>query len=256
MRLDEGDADGVHREAGAGATGVDVWRCSLRDPPTPLAHLKRTLSSDEVARCARLRSSRDRRRYATARGLLRLALARYVGASPRGLAFSYGSAGKPSLLDRGGDPGARASGSHLHFNLSHSDDLLLIAISRRGPVGVDVERVRPIAHIEEIARRWLSREEYRAIRRARTDEVKARRFFTAWTLAEARAKASGRGMWSTTREERRLGRDVDADAPAPRRPPTVFRPAPGFVAAVAFGAPPDSTPAGDRAGRPDWQPRA
>lgn len=232
--------------AGDGTSMVDVWCCSLRDPPVPLADLKRTLSSDEAARCARLRSSRDRMRYATARGLLRLVLTRYVGGSPRELAFTYGSAGKPSLRDRG----ARASGPRVHFNLAHSNDLLMIAISRRAPVGVDVERVRPIAHMEEIAWRWLPRQEYRAIRRARTESAKARRFFTAWTLAEARAKASGRGIWDTTRQPRRLGRAVDASVPAPRGSATVFRPAPDFVAAVVVEGPPSTTTERDPDGRP------
>lgn len=203
---------------------VHVWRASLCQPPEGAAHLRRALSSDERARCARLRSSRDRRRYALGRGVLRLVLARYTGEAPHELAFSYGRAGKPSLSERG----ARTIGPRLHFNLSHSEDLLLIAVSRRAPVGIDVERVRPIWHMEQIARRWLSIDEYRAIRRAPTATRKTELFFAAWTSAEARAKATGEGLWGA--------RGKDGHTHADLGSPALFRPEPGFVAAVALGA--------------------
>ena len=47
---------------------------------------------------------------------------------------------------------------HIHFNLSHSGDLALCALSDR-PVGVDIERVRP--HRAGLPRYALSDREYR-----------------------------------------------------------------------------------------------
>lgn len=235
MRLEEEDAGSI---TGGGAPDeasmIDVWRCSLRHPPLGTADLRSTLSSDELDRCARLRASSDRRRYATARGVLRLVLGRYVDEAPGELEFGYGEAGKPSLRRR--DEESR--GSPVHFNLSHSGELLLIAVSRAVPVGIDVERIRPLARMEEIARRWLSAEEYRAIRRAPSESESSRLFFTAWAAAEARAKAQGAGMWAAKRER-------EARESSPERPPVVFRPAEGYVAAVACGAPVTSVgPAG------------
>jgi phosphopantetheinyl transferase len=74
--------------------------------------------------------------------------------------------------------------------------------------------------MDAIARRWLSADEYRAIRRAPTENAKAELFFAGWTSAEATAKATGAGLWGA----RRSPDGVSC---------TVFQPEPGFIAAVA-----------------------
>ncbi len=238
--IEDCEATEAVRFVDAGGPEIHVWRASLQHPPASVADLRSTLSQDDRARCARLRSSRHRRRCTVGRGVLRLVLARYTGKSPHELTFRYGDAGKPLLRD----PPGPTSGSRLHFNLSHSDELMLIAVSHRAPVGIDVERLRPIMHMEEIAERWLLADEYQAIRRAPTAMRKAQLFFAAWTSAEARAKASGEGLLGSLKARRR-GREGRGSAPL------VFRPAPGFVAAVAFGAPLTPTAPRDRDQQPD-----
>lgn len=234
---------------------VHLWRASLRQPATRVAELRRTLSPDERARQARLRLGRDRRRWAVGRGFLRHVLARYAQTSPDQVTFQYGKSGKPHLQ-------SALEGGTIHFNASHSGDLLLIAVSGAGPIGVDVEEVRPMANVEAMARRWLTRKEWAEIRAAPVPE-RSRLFLAAWTRMEARAKALGLGLWGVVGRPA-VGEAGDLDVanegphgthdetsralrPHPRqggdarRPPAMpppllleIDPGPGFVGALAL----------------------
>jgi 4'-phosphopantetheinyl transferase len=142
------------------------------------------LSADERDRLSRLRLDADRRRYGSAHGALRLLLGRYLGQDPRDLAFAAGAHGKPYL----------ASAPAIEFNLTHSGDLALIAVSSNRPVGVDVESLgRRTLDVPSLARRvlcprehhWLSRIEQRSRLHA---------FLQLWACKEAVSKAAGAGF--------------------------------------------------------------
>jgi len=68
------------------------------------------ISAEEAVRAERFVHISDRRRHVAARGLLRLVLAVYLGASRDAVAFRSNSDGKPRL----------AHPERLRFNLSHS----------------------------------------------------------------------------------------------------------------------------------------
>lgn len=139
-------------------------------------------SPDERRRAAAFRSEEDGTRFVIARGVLRSVLGRYGDTAPEALRFEYGARGKPFLPHE----------NLPHFNLSHSGDLVLIAVSDR-VVGVDVERVRPDlvdAGVEAVV---LAPDE-RAGLRACSREERVAGFFTALTYKEAYAKALGIGM--------------------------------------------------------------
>jgi 4'-phosphopantetheinyl transferase len=95
--------------------------------------------------------------------------------------------GKPHLAN---DPG------ELAFNLSHSGDLSLVAISRGREVGVDVEQVKPERDLVAIAERALGPEEGAMVRAAEGDE-RTRLFYELWTRHEARLKCLGVGLAGT-----------------------------------------------------------
>src|SRR5579872_1931989 len=88
----------------------------------------RWLSEDERRRAQRYAFLRDRVRFIAARSFLRRTLGRHRGVDPASLRFAYGLRGRPEL------EGAPA----LQFNLSYSGDQALLAVSRDGPLGVDV----------------------------------------------------------------------------------------------------------------------
>jgi 4'-phosphopantetheinyl transferase len=116
---------------------------------------------------------------------LRALLGNYLQLDPARLEFACHSRGKPSLTG----PGA----GQIHFNLAHSEDLALIAVTRAGEVGVDVERIRPMPDGEAIAERFFSTREIEAFRRVPAAARDAA-FFSLWTRKEAWLKATGDGI--------------------------------------------------------------
>jgi 4'-phosphopantetheinyl transferase len=162
---------------------IHLWRADLNpEGMNALRALVETLSADELARASRFRLERDRNRYVLARGTLRSILARYLKTTPGEPVFRYGPNGKPELAN-----------GVVRFNLSHSDDLVLYAISRAGHVGVDVERVR--AGVEKDLATCLSPTALRLLE-ALPPAARRRALFQGWTRMEAYAKARGEGVES------------------------------------------------------------
>lgn len=154
-----------------------------------LAGLPDVLSPDELARAARYRFARDRERFARARSFLRLALGRYLGTDPRSVEFAYGPRGKPSIAGQS----HRHDRPDLRFNLSHSADLVLLAIGWGRDTGVDVERLRPDIEWDDLATRFFDPAEAEALRRLPPGD-RARGFLTTWVRKEAYLKARGGGL--------------------------------------------------------------
>jgi 4'-phosphopantetheinyl transferase len=173
----------VPRRVPLGPDEIHLWLISLARPPLPLPTLQKTLSSDERERASRFHFNRDQRRYVTSRGVLRAILASYLDLDPVTLSFQYSPHGKPSLL-----PAAE-----LRFNLSRSDEQLLVAVNLNRDIGVDVECLRPMSDLDAIARRFFAPAE--AARLASLpDAVRVRAFFECWTRKEAFIKAVGEGL--------------------------------------------------------------
>lgn len=171
------------RERLAVATdGVDVWRVPLDAPPDRIEELTQGLSEDERARALRFYQSKDRRRFIFARAALRQILATTLQVAPDALRFGYGPQGKPRLVD-----GA------LCFNLSHSDELALVAVARGREVGVDVERMRAARDAARLARRFFARNESDALM-ALPPAQRLAAFYRCWTRKEAYLKARGDGL--------------------------------------------------------------
>lgn len=119
---------------------------------------------------------------------LRLVLARYLGEAPEAIELLRGERGKPSLA---------TAPERLAFNLSHSGELTLVAVSRGREVGVDVEREKPARDLIALAERALAPEDAAAVRTASEDE-RSRRFYALWTRHEARLKCLGVGLGTAT----------------------------------------------------------
>ncbi len=172
------------RDAAAGA--VRLWAIALDDAGDP--HALESLPADERWRAARIIVPTVRRRFVQARAALRRILGRELGVAAHTLAFNYGEHGKPAL---DGYP-------RLHFNLSHSGERALLAISTQGEVGVDLEQLRERPAVLPLARRFLGEAE--AARVAAADgSARDRIFLHYWTRKEAVLKATGRGIGVDTR---------------------------------------------------------
>jgi 4'-phosphopantetheinyl transferase len=161
---------------------VDIWRIHLNLPIDSLRILEGMLSTNESDRAARFYFPADRDRFIVSHGSLRDILARYLHSGPNQLSFSVNAYGKPSL-DQG----------QLEFNLSHSGDFALIAITQGHKIGVDVERVRTGISADIIGGRFFSRTEMSELR-ALPPEQRETAFFICWTRKEAYIKAQGLGL--------------------------------------------------------------
>lgn len=98
----------------------------------------------------------------------------------------YGLRGKPSLAPSYG-------GESIRFNVSHSNELALYAMTNHREVGVDIEFMRPLDEVESIARRFFSTRE-QAILRSLPAHLKQQGFYNCWTRKEAYIKATGEGI--------------------------------------------------------------
>ena len=169
------------------ADEVHVWQAVLDPDASAVAGFREFLSEDEIDRADRFHFERDRHRFAAARGILRELLARYLDRQPARLRFAYNENGKPALAD--------ADRGVIEFNLSHSHDRVLYAFTLRGPVGVDVERIRQAALDAKIAERFFSNKEAAALA-ALPEADRCRAFFLHWAAKEAYIKARGEGLAS------------------------------------------------------------
>jgi 4'-phosphopantetheinyl transferase len=165
---------------------VHVWQASLDQTPVEMDKFLHTLSEDERARADRFYFQKDREDFIAARGRLRSILGFYLSKAPESLSFNYSSHGKPSLKLESGE-------AAIHFNLSHSHRHSLYAIARDLEVGIDLEFIRGELATEEIADRFFSRRELRALR-ALPLALQKYAFFLCWTRKEAYIKARGEGL--------------------------------------------------------------
>ena len=178
----------------AAAGGTTPWQQAVRAVfRVPLAGAARAtrdwaaiLSPEERTRAAAFRFAEDREKFMASRGALRMILASALGDEPDALRFDYGPHGKPTLA-------TPWEGSGLCFNLSHSGDWTLIALSRGGLVGVDVEFHRPDLEFEKLARRFFSDSDCRRLLALAPDETMPG-FYRCWTRKEAYIKAVGGGL--------------------------------------------------------------
>lgn len=193
-----------------GEDELHVWYARLDRGEEVCPDPGQVLSGDEQQRAARFLLPRDRQRFAVARSFLRLVLGRYLDAEPGSLRFAYGDQGKPRLADPFSDRG-------IEFNLSHSGDLVVVALSLERPLGVDVEAIRPELAIEDLARRYFAADEIACLL---AQEAGCRReaFFRIWARKEAFLKALGTGLGA--------GLDTFAVSADPDRPTEVVTLAP------------------------------
>ncbi len=157
---------------------LHVWAVPLTGDPAAGAAL---LSSEEQQRVERFRFADHRRRYQIGHGALRRILSGYVGVAPKAIEFSQGARGKPYLVTAGP-----------HFNLSHSGKLALVAVART-EVGVDLEKVRRLDSMTEIARRHFAPREFATLAALQGSDCELA-FYRCWTRKEAYIKALGEGL--------------------------------------------------------------
>jgi 4'-phosphopantetheinyl transferase len=165
---------------------VHVWRASLDQNARVIANLSSLLSEDEYKRAMRYYRPVDRDRFIAGRGILRKIISAYLELPPSQLRFTYNEYGKPAVSDDQND-------RTLNFNLSHSAQLILYAVTRGRVVGIDIEYIREDFATLEIAERFFSKDELAALKSLPADQ-RTMGFFNCWSRKEAFIKAKGMGV--------------------------------------------------------------
>jgi 4'-phosphopantetheinyl transferase len=162
---------------------IHLWKIALNSPHAP-EDCRAVLSADELLRAARCHFNEDAERFIATRGAARRILAQYLGCEPEEVRFDTGPHGKPFVVHPFLD---------IRFNISHSRELAMVAVTRGREVGVDLEWVQPDIEFEPIAEYYFEPEENWSLR-STPKEQRVSRFFELWTQKEARLKAEGIGL--------------------------------------------------------------
>jgi len=164
---------------------VHIWSVYLDPTPERVAEMAAILPDYETERASRFYFEEHRRRYKVAHGALRTILGRYLSADPHTLHFDHGPKGKPQLAD--------PNHQHLAFNLSHSGELALVGLTLKPAIGVDVEELRPLRDMLNLAKHTFAPSEYETLNALPSDQH-IEGFFNCWTRKEAYIKAIGLGL--------------------------------------------------------------
>jgi len=140
----------------------------------------------ERARSRRFLHAMDAARHLVGRALARRMLCAAAGLTHIG-DFTRTSLGKPVCPQE-----THAGPGHIDFSITHSGAMVWTAFCRGASVGIDVEQVRPLPDIFELAAQ-LHPLECAAVR-ARPDAERAAAFYRCWTRKESVLKALGMGL--------------------------------------------------------------
>lgn len=161
---------------------VHIYRIKFPRKKDEISELRKLLSKDETEKADRFRFEKDTIQYIVSRGYLRRILSDYIQTNAESIIFSYTEFGKPFI-----------NNSEVYFNLSHSGDWCLIAVSLIKEIGIDIEKIREIDDVLKIAEKYFALNEYEHLKSF--EGIKQlNEFFRIWTLKESFIKAIGEGL--------------------------------------------------------------
>ena len=175
---------------------IHVWLASLADADCRAEWL----DARERGRLEDRTPTLGRDLFCASRSMLRRLLAGYLELRPDAVELEIEPGGKPVVR-----------GQALHFNLSHARDTLLLALSAKRPLGVDLEYPRPVKNLAQVAQRVFSVQEIQALQAA---EDPRERFFDYWTRFEATQKCAGHGIFGARQHGDRVRTHGFAIGPA------------------------------------------
>ena len=155
---------------------VNLYAIDIRELPDPKEEptVLYDISSSRRSKAMKYMQADDRKRCLGA-GILLAKILPLYGESPENI--TYGPEGKPQA-------------ENVHFNLSHSGDLVICAVGERA-VGCDIEKTGQ--EIQGVADRFFHRNEARYLHKFQGQE-RNEMFFRLWTWKESYVKMTGEGM--------------------------------------------------------------
>lgn len=163
---------------------IHIWLININDFTRDLPFFSKLLSPDELLRSKKYKGEHLQHNFIINRGFLRVILAKYLSINGKQIKFIYNQKGKPYLSDN--------SQSNIKFNLSHKNQYTIYAISQND-LGIDIEVIKPNIEVENIVKRFFTKEELNYISQLQKVE-RLEYFFQLWTAKEAYLKAIGEGL--------------------------------------------------------------
>ncbi len=165
---------------------IHVWVAALDDAgwTDDLAFI----DMEEKARAERFYFPVHARRFRRGRIMRRIILGNYLGMDPDKIRFETAIHGRPSLE-------ANETGGHaIDFNMSNSEEVVVLAVATDRRIGVDVELEKPMPDADSIARGSFHAKEAASVAATEPPGDKLEAFFRCWTRKEAVVKAVGSGL--------------------------------------------------------------
>lgn len=162
------------------AEGVHAWLVDISEHRSLLPEATVFLQEEEQERANKFRREGDRNRFILGRIVLRKLLGELLQCPPQKIPIVLSKHKKPVL--------AGASEGLYHFSVSHSENYILIGISRN-EVGVDIEHIDPAFDYKNVMQYSFNEEEIAFVR-------EHLHFYLLWTRKEALLKATGKGLTS------------------------------------------------------------
>jgi 4'-phosphopantetheinyl transferase len=182
---------------------IHVWCLSVSNFATNLNQYWQILNHTEQQQAQKFIQTKHQERFIIIHGILRQLLANYLTIEPTKINFTNNEFGKPYLSSIGEEITISTLSSsrnpcehegYIHFNISHSEDVALLAFSKNLIIGIDVEFKRKNIDAIEIAKRFFTAKEADTIINTSSLELQLECFFNYWTYKEAFVKAIGQGL--------------------------------------------------------------
>ena len=182
MTLWHNPDEGIALEEGT----IHIWLSYLNLHEARIKHLYPLLDSEEKERSERFKFYKHRKRFIVSHGFMRSVLSLYLDTPADLLEFSLREQGKPKLIQNHDE-------TDIRFNLTHSNNLALLAIRQSHEVGIDVEFTERKNEWYKIIKRFYTETEQKAIF-SLPENQQASAFFKVWTRKEAHMKVTGQGL--------------------------------------------------------------
>ena len=144
------------------------------------------LSDDEQIRARNFKIVEKKDQFIITRSILRILLSIAMSKSYEKINIFYEESGKPSVKDL-------LNGKPIGFNVSHSGNYALIAVSLSNKVGVDIELMDLHVDYKKLSKRFFSEQEYDELQKVHYDNQRDI-FYRIWTQKESFVKATGHGI--------------------------------------------------------------
>jgi len=162
---------------------IHIWSARYEDLERHFRILPDRISREEQETASTFRTAADAKKYIIRWGTARTILAHYTNHTPEMLSFITGENGKPEL-------GADNASSEISFNLSHTSERILIGVTKKRQIGVDIVSIDPSYQFQDTAEYLMTPAEKVFLERIEPAQ-RYQVFFRIWAAKEALIKATG-----------------------------------------------------------------